>query len=102
MPIPTSQQAYDELIRSVGGAIGHPRVGGDVHAAVLGAAVQIESVGGLRDSMASLERAMGDFTDASRSGSEALTKVTNRLVIATWILAGVAAVQAVAFVVQVF
>ena len=37
---------------------------------------------------------MNTFTEAGNKGSEALTKATNKLVVATQVLAAVAAVQA--------
>ena len=94
MPVPTVEVALTDLQNFTQGAAGGMTVGLPRRVAILHAAVEVANSKLQRDSTASLETAMDAFTDASNKGSDALTRATNKLVMATWVLAGVAAVQA--------
>ena len=108
MRLITSEQALHDL-EDHAAREGVIKAGVPYYTARLQAAVAGESVKSQEKSMAALEAAMRAFTkasdegskaltEASRQGSEELGKATHRLVIATWVLAGVAAVQALAMI----
>ena len=97
MPVETARAALNDAVNEkASGTLGLANKHGNIlrWTAELQAEVQLETAQAHRQSMTALETAMNVFTAASNKGSEALTKATNKLVLATWVLAAVAAVQA--------
>lgn len=83
--IPSVEQAHIDLIRQVGGAIGHPGIGVQVKTAVLAAAVEIETAKLTADvQMKAIEAqretaaVMSGASDALRTSIDRFTEASNR------------------------
>ncbi len=95
---PTIDEAYEGVIQETGQVSGSI-AGMTYRTGVLQAAVTKSNAELQQKSMTALEAAMRAFTDASNKGSEALTKATNKLVVATWVLGVVATIQTLVMII---